>query len=103
MEIEINDKYRIKSYDRNIVVERKHITDPTKAPNWKQLEAKGADPSPKVKWREVSYHSTVPQAIQFIGEQTVRDSEATTLRELLEEIREFNGEIRELLAIEGKS
>lgn len=102
MQIEINDKYRIKSDDRNVVVERKHITDPTKAPNWKQRESEGADPTPKTVWREVSYHATVPQAIQSLGEQTVRDSDATTLRELLDEIREFNGKIHELLAIESK-
>ena len=102
MLIPINGKYRLKSDDRNVVVERKHVTDPTKAPNWKQREAEGADPTPKVAWREVSYHATVPQAIQWLGEQAVRDSDAGTLQELLEEIRKFNGEIRTLLTAEGK-
>lgn len=101
MLIEINEDYRIKSDDRNIIVERRHIIDPTKAPNWKQLEAKGTDPTPKEDWRAISYHGTIAQALTSIGEQKVRDSEATTLRELLDEISDFNGEIRRLLAVEG--
>ena len=97
MLIEVNEDYRIKSDDRNVIVERKHITDPTKAPNWKQLAAKGADPSPKEKWREVSYHTTVVQALESIKEQRVRDSNATSLEELLVEIRKINGEIQALM------
>lgn len=101
MLIELNDNYRMKSDERNVIVERKHIVDPTKSPNWKALEAKGADPTPRITWREVSFHATVPQAIKSIGEQVVRDSEAGTLKELLDEITEFNGEIRAKLSAEG--
>ncbi len=102
MLIQVSEEFRIKSDTRNVIVERMYMTDPTKSPNWKQLEEKGADPSPRESWREVSYHSTVAKAIVSIGEQKVRDSEATTLKELLDEIRDFNGEIRALLDVESQ-
>lgn len=100
LNIAVNDDYIIKSDTRNIIVTRKHIVDPTKSPNWKALEAKGADSSLKEEWREISYHSTISQAIRSIGEQRIRDSDATTLAELLAEIKRFNGEIEALLAVE---
>ena len=102
LNIAVNADYRISSDDRNVIVLRKHIVDPTKAPGWSKREAEGADPTPRAEWREQSYHATVAQALQAIGEQQVRDSNAETLAELVGEIKQFNAEIRALLAVEGQ-
>lgn len=94
MNIEINADYRIISDALNVIVNRKHIVDPTKAPNWPKRQAEGADPTPKVAWREVAYCATVDKALQYIADQQIRDSQAETVAELLHEIRRIHGEIK---------
>lgn len=102
LNIEVNADFRITSDERNVIVQRKYIVDPTKAPQWIRMRERGADPTPRTEWREASYHATVAQAVRAIGEQQVRDSDAGTLAELLAEIKRFNDEIATLLAVEGK-
>lgn len=103
LNIEVNANYRITSDDRNVIVQRKHIVDPTKAPGWAKREAEGASAELREEWRDQSYHGNVPQALSAIGEQQVRDSNAETLAELLAEIKSFRVEIEALLGVEGKS
>jgi hypothetical protein len=93
LRIEINADYLLTSDLLNVIVNRKHIVDPTKSPNWAKREADGADPTPREEWREVSYHPTIDKAATWILEQTVRDSDATTLREVIEVTQRFNREI----------
>lgn len=97
LNIQVNADYKITSDERNIIVNRRFIVDPTKAPNWAKREADGADPTPKEKWKEVAYCSTVDRALQKIAEQQVRDSDATDLRQVIEEMKRFNREISELI------
>lgn len=98
MDIEINADYRITSDALNVIVNRKHISDPTKAPNWPKRQAEGADPTPSIKWREIAYCSTVEKALQYIADQMIRDSEAETVAELLHEIRRIHSEIKAVTA-----
>ena len=95
LNIQVNADYRITSDDRNVIVSRRYLVDPTKAPNWAKREAEGASAKVHEKYREVSFHKNVPHAIKSIGEQVVRDSEATSFAELLEEVKRFNQSIEE--------
>lgn len=99
IEIKVNEEYRITSDERNVTVSRRYLVDPTKAPNWAKREAEGASAAIRESWREVSYHSTVPRAIQSIGEQLVRDSEATSFAELLAEVKRFNAQVESLFNV----
>lgn len=97
LNITVNSQYKITSDERNVIVNRKIIVDPTKAPNWAKRQAEGADPTPREEWREVSYHSTLDKALAAIIDQEVLDSDATTLAEIISEIREFQREIKALV------
>lgn len=101
--IPISPDYKLTSDANNIIVNERYFSDPTKAPNWpKRLaEDPNADPTPKEKWREVSYHSTVERALMDVMNRRLRDSDATSLAELARLIRELREEIAALLTFEG--
>jgi hypothetical protein len=97
--IRINEDYRLTSDPHNVIVSKRHMTDPTKAPNWAKKVAEGtADPTPKETWREVAYCQNVENALKWIADRLMRDSNATNLAELLDEIKRFNRVIDELTA-----
>jgi hypothetical protein len=98
LNIEVNSQYKITSDSMNVIVNRKYIVDPTKAPGWKKREAEGADPTPREEWREVAYFASVDYALKWIMNQQLRESDAANLAELLDEIKRFEREISELKA-----
>jgi len=97
LNIAVNPDYKITSDALNIIVNRKYIVDPTKAPNWAQREAKGADPTPREVWREVAYCNSIEFAVKWIMNQQIRESDAENLTELLDEIKRFGREISAIL------
>lgn len=98
LNITVNSQYKLTSDPLQVIVNRKHIVDPTKSPNWAKREAEGADPTPREEWREVAYCRTVEQALNWIAEQVQRDSNATSIAELLGEIKAIQREISAVLA-----
>jgi hypothetical protein len=94
MNIKVNADYRITSDERNVIVNRRHMSDPTKSPRWAELAAKGASPKPTEKWKEVSYHHRIEQALEWIVDQQIRDSDAESLEELVGQIAGFQREIK---------
>lgn len=90
LNIEIADNYRLTSESLQIVVQRKHAVDPTKSPAFKP----GMDATIRTEWRDWKYVSKTEQALDVILRQNVLESEATTLKELRNEIVEFRREIR---------
>jgi hypothetical protein len=96
LNITVNADYRITSDPLNVIVNRKYIVDPTKAPNWAKREAEGADPTPREVWKEVAYFAGVDLALKWIMNQRIRESDATNLAELLDEIKRFEREISAL-------
>ena len=98
LNIQITEDFKIVSDTHNIIVQRKHIVDPTKSPNWANLQAKGASSSIREEWRDVSYHPTLEQALKSMLRKRVVNSDATNLTEVLEEIRRFNTEITAILS-----
>jgi hypothetical protein len=47
LNIAVNADYKITSDALNIIVNRKYIVDPTKAPTGRNVKRKGADPTPR--------------------------------------------------------
>jgi hypothetical protein len=94
LNITVNSQYKLTSDSLNVIVNRKHLVDPTKSPNWSKLEAKGASPAIREEWREVAYHRTVEKALNWIAEQTQRDSDAESIGALLAEIKQMQADIK---------
>lgn len=103
IEIPISPDYKLTSDERNIIVNERYFTDPTKAPNWPKRFADNPDldPSPIARWREVAYFPSVDRAIMFVMDRRIKLSDAKTLEELARIIREFRGELAALLTVEG--
>jgi len=94
MNIAINESTRLTSDALNVIIQRKHIVDPTKSPAFDPTKH---STEKRVEWRDVSYHSKVEAALAHLIEQKAWDSEATTLSELLAEIRSFKREMNVLI------
>lgn len=93
LNITVNSTYKITSDSMNVIVNRKHLVDPTKSPRWTP------DMSAELReeWREVAYCRTLEQALNWLVEQQTRDSNAESLAELLNEIKGFQREISAVL------
>ena len=90
LNIEISDKYRITSDEMQIVIQRKHTVDPTKAPGFNP-EIHSADL--RTEWRNWKYCGKVEVALDIILGQEIRESDATSLKQLRDEISAFRREI----------
>jgi hypothetical protein len=97
LNIKVNSQYKITSDQLNVIVNRKYIVDPTKAPGWAKREAEGADPTPREDWREVAYFSNVENAAKWLMNQQIRESDAEDLSSLVGEIKRFEREIKAVL------
>lgn len=98
LNINVNDTYKLTSDSLNVIINRKHIVDPTKAPNWAKLQAEGKSGELREEWREVAYCRTVEKALNFIAEQEQRESNAESISELLSEIKAFQRQVSAVLA-----
>lgn len=94
LNIEISDKYRITSDEMQIVIQRKHTVDPTKAPGF---DAEKHSATLREEWRTWKYCGKVTQALDIIARQRILESDATELSQLRDEITVFKREIRRLL------
>lgn len=97
--IAINAEYRLAFPDAdNIVIERLISVDPTKAPAFDPLKH---SPEIRQEWRSIGKHyATVPKALTGLLEYSLRNGQATTLLELLEEVRSFRRDIDLLFGLE---
>lgn len=94
LNIEISGKYRITSDEMQIVIQRKHTVDPTKAPGF---DAEKHSSTLREEWRTWKYCGKVEHALDIIARQNVLESDATELAQLRDEITSFKREIRRLL------
>ncbi|MBD3861421.1 hypothetical protein IEE86_16975 [Bacillus sp. 28A-2] len=103
IEIPISSDYRLTSDVHNIIVNERYFTDPTKAPSWARRLAENpdADPTPVERWREVSFHSTIDRAVLDVMNRQIKMSDAETLAEIAQMVREFRTELAAALTIEG--
>lgn len=91
LNIEISDNYRITSDSQQIIVQRKHLVDPTLSPAY---DADKHSSETREEWRNWKYCGKVTQAIDIIVRQNVLESDATRLEQLRNEIALFRREIR---------
>lgn len=98
MDIQVNEDYKLTSDSMNVIINRKKIVDPKKSPNWPKMQAEGKSGEPYEKWEEVSYHSTVDRALEWILDRQIKESDAQSISELLEDIKGFKAKIRAVLA-----
>lgn len=98
--IAINAEYRLSFPDAdNIVIERLTTIDPTKSPNFNPDKH---SPILRTEWRSIGkYFSTIPKALAGLLEYSLCNGEATTLREILEEVATFRREIDALFGLDG--
>jgi hypothetical protein len=87
MEIPVGAKYIITSDDYNIVVKKKRILTNQKT-NEKYED-----------WSNARYFMTIEQACKYILKDRVRASDATTLKEILQEVKETKHLIEESLDV----
>ncbi|MCA6607509.1 hypothetical protein [Bacillus safensis] len=101
--IPLSPDYRLTSDVHNIIVNERYFTDPTKAPGWakKLAENPEADPTPVERWREVRFHPTIDRAILDVMNRQIKTSDATSLVEIAQMVREFRTELAAALTIEG--
>lgn len=97
LNIAVNENYRITSDSHNIIVSKRKVVDPTKAPNWEKRKKEGASPDLREVWEETAYCKTIERALDKIYHQTTLDSDATTISELLSEIQQTSREISDVL------
>lgn len=95
LNIEISGQYLITSDGMQIVIKRKHTVDPTKSP---AFDASKHSAEIREEWENWKYCGKVSQAIELIARQNVLESDATSLAELLNEIKAFRCEINDLIA-----
>lgn len=91
LNIVISDCYRITSDSTQIIVQRKHLVDPTLSPAY---DAEKHSSEIREEWRNWKYCGKVTQAIEIIARQNVFESDATSLEQLRNEIALFRREIR---------
>jgi len=91
LNIEISDKYRITSDTTQIIIQRKHLVDPTLSPAY---DADKHSSELREEWRNWKYCGKVTQAIEIIARQNVYESDATSLEQLRNEIALFRREIK---------
>lgn len=94
LNIQVNSDFRITSDNYNVIVNRKHVVDPTKSPGWKRMELAGADPSTRVSWKEVAYFPRLGSALSWIVDQSIRESDSTDIEELRDDINTVKEEIK---------
>lgn len=99
LNIEISDKYRITSDNTQIIVQRKHLVDPTLSPAY---DADKHSSETREEWRNWKYCGKVTQAIEIIAKQNVLESDATSLEQLRNEIASFRREIRRAMGEDDK-
>lgn len=103
LNIEVSEDYKVTSDGLSIIVNERKLIDPTKAPTWakrlKDAEKKGEtlDPTPYTKWSEVSWHGNIESALKSIVDRSIKLSNAQSISELVEEVREIKAKIDAIL------
>jgi len=88
MKIEINDKYRIQSDSVQIMVIQKSV-----------ISKPGSKHKGEESTTTLGYFRTVQQAFKFLLQQQILDSDATSFKELIEEVARIEKELKESIRI----
>lgn len=94
LNIKVTDDYKLTSDGMQIIVQRRHVVDPTKSPIFDETKH---STEIREEWKTWKYCGTVEQAIKIILQQNIFESDAQTLWDLHEEILLFTRQIKHLL------
>ena len=94
LDIKVTDDYKLTSDGMQIIVQRRHIVDPTKAPKFDETKH---STELREEWKTWKYCGKVEQGIDLIMRQNIFESDAQTLSELRNEIALFQQGIKGLL------
>lgn len=94
LDIKVTDDYKLTSDGMQIIIQRRHIVDPTKAPKFDETKH---STELREEWKTWKYCGTVEQAIKIILQQNILESDAQTLKELRNQISAFTFDIRRSL------
>ena len=96
--IPIDDNFRLTFDSMNVIVQRKRVVDPTKSPSFNPEKH---DATIREEWTHEGYYSSVPKALSGVLDKRMVVGNATTLYEILAEVKAFRSEINALLTLEG--
>ncbi|WP_018755148.1 hypothetical protein [Paenibacillus terrigena] len=99
MNVQLTEKYRIKSDGMQFIVEERRIVDPTKAPNWSRIIADNpnADATPREVWRDIAYYgisvNSLILAIEYVILKTGITGRPKSLADLIGTLRSVSESI----------
>jgi len=99
MNVQLTEKYRIKSDGTQFIVEERRTVDPTKAPNWSRIVAENpdADDQPREEWRGIAYYgigvNSLILAIEYVILKTGITGRPKSLAELIATLRSVSESI----------
>ncbi|BAK15837.1 hypothetical protein SSIL_1414 [Solibacillus silvestris StLB046] len=93
LNIQVTDDYKLTSDGMQIIVQKRHIIDPTKSPKFKE----GQSTEKYEDFRTWKYCGKVEQAIELIIQQKIFESDAANLKELKREITDFKEYVKNIL------
>lgn len=99
LDIKIGDDYRITSNGLCFILNERRFVDPTKSPHWKRLKAEGKSSKIKEDWFEEGSFGTIEGAMKHIIKRKTLLSNAQSVQELLEEIKEAKAMIAKVLGV----
>ena len=94
--IPIDDNYRLTFDSLNVIVQRKHVVDPTKSP---AFDASKHDSAQRIEWKDAGYYSNISRALTGLLNKRIIEGSATSLREVIDEIEAFRREIDALTSL----
>lgn len=90
----LKDDYRIISDSLQLIVQRKHIVDPTLSPTFNPAKHSAET---RIEYRDWKYCGSISQVADVLLKKRILESDATTLRQLRDEITAFKRQINALL------
>ena len=94
LNIQVTDDYKLTSDGMQIIIQKRHIVDPTKSPKFKE----GQSTEKYEDFRTWKYCGKIEQAIDLILRQQILESDAKDLKELKHEVISFRQRIEAALS-----
>ncbi|MER2254682.1 MAG: hypothetical protein ABS933_06270 [Priestia megaterium] len=94
LNIQVTDDYKLISDGMQIIVQKRHVIDPTQSP---VFDAEKHSPEKRIEWKTWKYCGKVDQAVDLILNQKIMESNAASLKELIQEIKDIEEYVKNLL------
>lgn len=94
LNIQVTDNYKLTSDGMQIIIQKRHIIDPTQSP---MFDVEKHSSEKRIEWKTWKYCGKVEQAIDLILRQQIFESDAKDLKELKQEVVSFRQRIEAAL------